>query len=94
MEIACNSSNRDVALVLKERGARVRRMREVLEGCFLRKDAGIIRVLMSEKREVKMLLLERNDENIVEYDDGFVIKQVMEVPDDELRPCKSEGVLF
>ena len=59
-------------MVLKERGARVRRSREVLEGCFLRRDAEIIGVLMSEKKDVKMLM-ERKDEKKAEYADEFAI---------------------
>lgn len=93
LEVACNSSNREVARVLKERGARVRRAREVLEGCFLRRDTGIIGVLMSDKRDVRKLM-ESKDLVEVEYTDEFEIKQVIKVPDDELRPCKSEGDLI
>jgi hypothetical protein len=72
LEVACNASNKEVAMVLKERGARVRRAREVLEGCFQRRDAGIIGVLMSEKRDVKKLM-EREEEKEIEYDEEFAI---------------------
>ena len=34
----------------------MRRAREVLEGCFLRRDTGIIGVLMSDKRDVRKLM--------------------------------------
>jgi hypothetical protein len=59
-------------MVLKERGAQVRRSREVLKGCFLRRDVEIIGVLMSEKKDVKMLM-ERKDEKEAEYADEFAI---------------------
>ena len=72
MEVACNSSNREVTMVLKERGARVRRSREVLEGCFLRRDVGIIGVLMNDKRDVK-ILMQRKDESEEDYANEFAI---------------------
>ena len=72
MEVACNASNKEVAMVLKERGARVRRVREVLEGCFLRRDAGIIGVLMSEKRDVK-ILMERKNEMVGDHAEEYAM---------------------
>ena len=38
--------------------------------------------------------MESKDREEVEYMDEYVIKHDMEVPDDELRPCKSEGDLI